>query len=220
VNWIAGAGKISWRCGNGFRKRSPGGTNSAVIDQLQITLHDAVSLLEARDVTYALIGGLATSLRGQARATADVDLVVAIDTAAALAIAGDLEHTPFAPLFDDISQVIERSYIMPLRHRSTGVKVDVSIGLSGFEQLVISRAEAIELYGRPIAVATTEDLVIMKALAGRPQDDQDLRGMLTAQSHRMDWEYCLQMATDLGEAVGQDLAGRIRRMLSEIDAIE
>lgn len=188
-------------------------------DQLQITLHDAVSLLNARGVSYALIGGLATSLRGQARVTADVDLVVAIDVATALAIAGDLEQTPFAPLFDDISQVIERSFIMPLRHRSTGVKVDVSIGLSGFEQLAVSRAEAIELYGRPVSVATTEDLVVMKALAARPQDDQDLRGMLIAQSHRMDWSYCMQMAADLGEAVGQDLVGKIRRLRDQDEAI-
>lgn len=189
-------------------------------NQLQITLHDVVNLLDERHIPYALIGGLATSLRGQARLTADVDLVVAIDVTAALVIAGELPQTPFAPLFDDLSLVIERSFIMPLRHRATGVKVDVSLGLSGFEQQAISRAEAIELYGRPVKVATTEDLVIMKALAGRPQDDQDLRGMLIAQSQRMDWKYCLQTATQLGEAVGQDLASKIRRFRMQDDAIE
>jgi hypothetical protein len=191
-----------------------------VTNQLQITLHDVVNLLDERHIPYALIGGLATSLRGQARLTADVDLVVAIDVTAALVIAGELPQTPFAPLFDDLSLVIERSFIMPLRHRATGVKVDVSLGLSGFEQQAISRAEAIELYGRPVKVATTEDLVIMKALAGRPQDDQDLRGMLIAQSQRMDWKYCLQTATQLGEAVGQDLASKIRRFRMQDDAIE
>jgi hypothetical protein len=187
-------------------------------DQLQVTLHDAVSLLEERGVSYALIGGLASSLRGQARVTADVDLVVAIDIPAALAIARDLDQTPFAPLFDDVSQVVERSFILPLRHRSTGVKVDISIGLSGFEQHAVTRAQSIDVYGRPVSVATTEDLVIMKALAGRPQDDLDVRAMLTAQSHRMDWDYCLHTAAGLGEAVGEDLAGKIRRLRSENDA--
>ena len=52
----------------------------------------------------------------------------------------------------------------------------------------------------------------MKVLAGRPQDDQDVRGMVLAQSDRMDWDYCLNVARELGEAVGQDLESRVRTL--------
>lgn len=55
----------------------------------------------------------------------------------------------------------------------------------------------------------------MKTLAGRPQDDQDLRGMLLVQRDRIDWEYCLQMAAELGEAIGQDLKERLLRFKNE-----
>ena len=49
----------------------------------------------------------------------------------------------------------------------------------------------------------------MKALAGRPQDDQDIQGMVIVQGESLDWDYCLQVANELGEAIGQDLAERI-----------
>jgi predicted nucleotidyltransferase len=186
-----------------------------VTDLLQTTLLDAVRWLESRGVHYALIGGLATSLRGQIRVTADVDLVIATDLDTALGLVDDLPNTPFAPLFDNVTDVVQRAFILPLRHRVTGVKVDVAIGLSGFEQLAVSRAEPIELYNYLVATATTEDLIIMKALAGRPQDDQDLRGMLLVQRDRIDWEYCLQMAAELSEAIGQDLSERLLRFKNE-----
>jgi hypothetical protein len=43
------------------------------------TLADAVQVLEARDIRFALIDGLAVSLRGQPRMTVDVDLVILAD---------------------------------------------------------------------------------------------------------------------------------------------
>ncbi len=159
-------------------------------EPLRNTLFDAVSVLESRSVSYALIGGLAASLRGQPRVTADVDLVIAADIDAALEIAASLHATPFAPLFDDVTEVIQRAFILPLRHRLTRVKVDIAIGLSGFERQAVSRATPEPLAGRLISIATVEDLVLMKTLAGRPQDDDDVQGMLAAAADCMDWDYC------------------------------
>jgi len=62
---------------------------------------------------------------------------------------------------------------LPLRHRATGVKVDCALALSGFEQQLLQRAQSLSLSGRPFPVARAEDLLVMKALAGRPQDVQE-----------------------------------------------
>jgi hypothetical protein len=40
------------------------------------TLADAARLFESRGISFALIGGLAVSLRGQPRMTVDVDVVI------------------------------------------------------------------------------------------------------------------------------------------------
>jgi hypothetical protein len=187
-------------------------TNGDVNEPLQVTLADAVELLERHRAPYALIGGLAASLRGQPRVTADVDLVMAVDVEAALSIAATLGSSRFAPLFPDVKEVVERALILPVRHRITGVKVDVAIGLSGFERQAVDRAQPIVLAGREVAVATAEDIVIMKLLAGRPQDELDLKGIVAAQADRLDWSYCQAVAAELGEAIGQDLISSLTRL--------
>ena len=46
---------------------------------LWLTLVDAIAVLESRSIKFALIGGLAVSLRGQPRITFDVYLVILAD---------------------------------------------------------------------------------------------------------------------------------------------
>jgi hypothetical protein len=181
-------------------------------DPLQQTLADIIKLLQREGIEYALIGGLAASLRGRPRVTADVDLVIAADVGRTIDLVGVLDTSEFKPLFDEVADVVQRALLLPLRHRSTGVKVDLAIGLSGFEQLLISRAESLTFAGSTAMVATAEDLVIMKVVAGRPQDEQDISGIIAAQSDRLDWDYCLKVAADLGDAIDQDLVGRVRAL--------
>jgi predicted nucleotidyltransferase len=185
-------------------------------DPLQTTLFDAVELLQSRGINYALIGGLAATLRGQPRVTADVDLVIAADVDAALAILGSIERTKFAPLFDRAEEVVQAAFILPLRHRQTGVKLDLSLGLSGFETQLIARAGQVDLGPVSVAVAQAEDLIVMKTLAGRPRDDQDVQGIMVVHAADLDWDYCLRVAAELGEALDQNLVGRIRQLRDSI----
>ena len=56
---------------------------------------------------------------------------------------------------------------------------------------------------------TVEDLLVMKALAGRPQDEQDIRGIVDLHGERIDWTACLTTAKALGKAVDIDIADRL-----------
>lgn len=173
------------------------------------TLADAVQVLEARGIEFALIGGLAVSLRGQPRMTVDVDLVMLADVDRALELVRDIDATPFEPLFPGVEEVVARSYILPLRHRTTGIRVDVAIGMSGFERQAVRRAAPVSIGAVRVPVVATEDLLIMKALAGRPQDEEDIRGLIAAQRDAIDWPGCLDLARRLGAAVDVDVAGRL-----------
>ncbi len=84
---------------------------------LWLTLVDAIAVLESRSIKFALIGGLAVSLRGQPLMTFDVDLVILADIEQALQLARELSDTPFEPLFAGVEQVVSTSFILPLRHR-------------------------------------------------------------------------------------------------------
>lgn len=176
---------------------------------LQTTLADAASFLAREKVPYTLIDGLAVSIRGQPRVTADVDIVIAANVESALRLVTSLPSTPFIPLFQGVEDVVETAFILPLRHRTTNVKVDVALGMSGFEQQAISRARPVDIGGNTVLVATAEDLLVMKVLAVRPQDDQEVLGLVAAQGANLDWDYCQKIAETLGQEIGQDLSGKI-----------
>ncbi len=181
-------------------------------DPLHRTLADAVRFLEGEGRAHAVVGGIAVSVRGQPRATTDVDLVIAADVDRALELLRGLDGSPFLPLFEGADEVVEQSFILPMRHVATGIRVDLAIGLSGFEQQVIARAETIRVGDQVISVATAEDLLLMKLLAARPQDEQDVRGITVAQQDHLDWDYCLRVAGELEEAIGQDLLQRVHEL--------
>ena len=182
---------------------------------LQTTLADVIRFLDQRQISYALIGGLAASLHGEPRVTADVDVVIGAMVEDATSLLSDLEGSSFEPLFPGIEEVVRQAFILPLRHRQTGVRVDLSIGLSGFEQQLIERAESAEVAGQSLRLATAEDLVVMKLLAGRPRDVQDATGIAMVRGGQLDWVYCLKTATELGAAVDQDLATQVEKLRSE-----
>lgn len=173
------------------------------------TLADAARMFDERGIRFALIGGLAVSLRGQPRMTVDVDLVILAAVDEALELVRQIASTPFEPLFSGVEEVVAKAYILPLRHRVTGIRVDAAIGMSGFERQAVERAAAVTIGDVRVPVVVVEDLLVMKALAGRPQDEQDIRGLIAAQRDAIDWHRCLTLARQLGEAVDLDVVGRL-----------
>ncbi|MCG8449419.1 MAG: nucleotidyltransferase [Pirellulales bacterium] len=184
---------------------------------LQETLSDAIDFLSTEKVSYALIGGLAASLRGEPRVTADVDFVIDTDVNGALELLKKIEKSPFVPLFAGVEDVVSQSFILPLRHRTTLVKVDLTIGLSGFERQLIQRATLVNVSGLAVRLITAEDLLIMKLLAGRPRDQQDATGIVVVQGDSLDWSYCQKIARELSQAVDIDLAVQLDRLRTDKD---
>jgi len=70
-----------------------------------------------------------------------------------------------------------------VRHQPTNFPLDISLGLIEFEERLIERASPIKIGRLNIPVATTEDLIILKAMADRPQDIADIDHLLTANPH-------------------------------------
>lgn len=75
------------------------------------------------------------------------------------------------------------------------------MGALPFEELAVQRATYVkyaeEIYLR---ICTPEDLIVMKAFAGRPQDWNDVRMTLVRQGvAKLDWAYINQHLKDLAE---------------------
>ncbi len=173
--------------------------------QVFVALRDTAALLSSQKLSYALIGGLAISVHGEPRATLDVDAVLNCDVQRALKLLEDITDSPFRPLFDGVKEVVRTGLLLPLEHKQTGIRIDLSIGMSSFDQQVIANASLFTLGGSEIFVASAEYLVVMKQLAGRPRDLDDIKGVLTRQGNKFDWEATLHIASELSQAVDDDL---------------
>jgi hypothetical protein len=95
--------------------------------------------------------------------------------------------------------------------------VDLAVGATGFERELIRRAPMESLGDVSIRVATAEDLLLMKILAGRPRDTEDARGIVSRGGDGLDWEHVLEIGRQLGEAVGEDLVAPLRALRREAE---
>lgn len=136
---------------------------------------------------WALIGGLAVSVRAEPRLTRDVDLAVAVSNdAEAEALVHSLGARGYAILTvieHESQERLATVRLAPPGEGADGVVVDLLFGSSGIESDVVALAEPIEvLPGLEVPVARTGHLVALKILARddrtRPQDRIDLLALL------------------------------------------
>jgi len=73
--------------------------------------------------------------------------------------------------------------VLLLRHESSGINFDVSLGALPFELEMIERAATIKVSDFEVNVPTPEDLIITKAVAHRPKDIADIEAILSAHPH-------------------------------------
>jgi hypothetical protein len=159
------------------------------------------SFFSSRSVAYAVIGGLAVQVWGNARLTTDADLTVASPLSAGSAdlvrlITGQFSSRSAAPL--DFA----RQTRMILITASNGVDVDISLALPGYEDQLFGRTVDYEIEaGKTIRVCSAEDLIIHKAVAGRPQDLSDIQGVVYRQGETLDTAYIRQWLAAFAEAL-------------------
>lgn len=142
------------------------------------TLRQLCKSFEECGLRFALIGGVAVILRGYDRGTIDVD-AVAWDVDAHLdELLAALRANGFE-LRENDGVEFARRYRVILLNGPEGVQVDVSMGALPFEREVIERTSLEQVDSiTQVPVATTEDLVIMKLVASRRQDLDDVRALL------------------------------------------
>lgn len=186
--------------------------------KLPTPLRDALwavaAALDALPARGMLIGGIAAIVRGVPRATRDIDITISgghgplADTAQVLASHDLVPRIPNALAFAEANQV------MLLRHEPSGVEVDLSLAWLSFEEEAISAAELLDVGGVRAPVARPQDLIIYKAIAWRPQDQQDIERLIALHRSNIDEQRVLRVVTELLEALGTpERMAELRRLL-------
>ena len=162
---------------------SEGPETSRLLAALRLT----ANALEELGISWALVGGLAVSVRANPRFTRDIDLAVSVaDDGAAESLVRDLKARGFHLVLSLEQAALRRLAtvrMLPPGEPAEGVVVDLLFASSGIESDICREAERFELIpGLIVPVARAGHLVAMKILAegpARPQDAMDLQALVT-----------------------------------------
>ncbi len=159
-------------------------------------LREVTTFLSKQGVKYAVIGGIANQIWGQARFTYDIDLKVLVPDTNYSAVREMLTQAfptpgrpelPMNPLI--VSVIID------------GIIVDFLLTTPGYEEQLIIRAIQYSLDDLDIWVCTAEDLIIQKAIANRVKDWQDIAGIMEERFLQLEVSYLEEWLTLFAEAL-------------------
>jgi len=150
----------------------------SVAEQLR-AIARALAPLEIR---WFVFGAQAVVAAGAVRQTADIDITTADVPAsrllAALRRAGYVLRRD-VPGVDDL---VRHHRILPLEHRTSGLQLDVVRAGPGLEEDMLERVVHRRVGRASIPFVETNDLLVLKTLAGRPKDLEDIRALLRSGS--------------------------------------
>jgi len=155
--------------------------------------------LENGAVRYVVVGGMATVLHGYARLTADVDIIIdqtPEEARKAIRVLGSLGFIPRAPVnvedyvdgnirrmwFDDKGMRVLSLWDPqhPMREVDLFVENPIDFGL------LHERSQLVALASTNVRIASIEDLIQLKRLANRPEDQRDIEALQAIRRSKRD----------------------------------
>jgi predicted nucleotidyltransferase len=187
-------------------------------------LEDAANHLQRLGIRFAIVGGIATSIRGEVRFTRDVDIAIAVQNDSELdTLVLELRDAGYEVAGLAQQKDVDRTATVGLVSPS-GLLVHLLAATCGIETEIAARAEPVRFSDdTPVPVACTEELMAMKILSmteKRLQDRIDA-GNLLAMNPDMDLGRVranLQLITERGYARDQDLAAKLDHFLAAVQA--
>ncbi len=173
---------------------------------------------------YALVGGLAVSIRSEPRLTRDTDFAVSVDDdAEAEALVRSLAASGYVATTLVEQEATGRLATARMRAPDDdGRFVDLLFASSGIEHEVVAGA-TVEPVSTTVSlpVASVGHLIALKLLArddrNRPQDADDLRALAEV-AHDVDWSTAVEavaLIDERGYARGRDLEAKLRSLRSD-----
>jgi hypothetical protein len=158
-------------------------------DSLPGDLIRALELLarafEARSIRYALIGGVATSMRGRPRFTQDIDVLLDVPQFALPGLLDELARLGFALDRDKAIREFVREHMTSFRFGS--VRIDwLKPVLPLYSRALADASRLPWTEGHFLPVASPEGLILTKLVSFRPQDQLDIETLLIANRDQID----------------------------------
>jgi len=142
-------------------------------------------VFDRRRIRYALLGGLATMLRGRPRFTQDVDVLLEVPQLALPGLLDELVEQGFSLDRETVIQQFVQQHMTAFRYGV--VRIDwLKPVLPLYAHALASATNLPWGEGHVLRVLTPEGIIVTKMVAFRPQDQEDIRTLLAANRDEID----------------------------------
>ena len=144
-------------------------------------------VFDERGIEYALLGGLATMLRGRPRFTQDVDILLSVPQVALPGLLDELIHRGFSLDTDTVIREFVQHHMTAFRFGV--VRIDWLKPVLPLYAHALAAATSLPWTARhSLRVLAPEGLIITKMVAFRPQDQEDIRMLIASNAPLLDVE--------------------------------
>lgn len=145
------------------------------LEPFRATIESLQRLMGQHKDRGVIIGGIAVGFLGKPRFTADVDAVFLLSIQDIQQFLTLAQAENIVPRVQNAEEFAKKNRVLLLKHEPTETEVDISLGILPFEEELVERSELKTFANLSIRLPTPEDLIIMKAIAHRPKDLEDIR---------------------------------------------
>jgi len=160
--------------------------------------------LQGRRLPFMLIGGQAVLLHGSPRLTEDIDITLGADPSRLPEVLDLCVALELRPLPEDVEGFVRQTFVLPVHHEASGIRVDFVFSTTAYEQQAIGRATFVELAGASVPFAAPEDLIIHKLFAGRARDLEDAATVVRRKGRELDWDYLEKWVQEFAPVPGRE----------------
>lgn len=156
------------------------------------------TICESQGWQFCFIGGLALQRWSDPRETVDVDLSLFAGFGQERQFS-DILLKHFEARISNPAVFAQDRRVLLLRSNK-GIGLDVALAALPYEALLIQRSSYFDYPpGIPLRTCSAEDLIVLKAFAGRGQDWVDVERIIVRQTGRLDWNYVHDQLRPLAE---------------------
>ncbi len=147
------------------------------ITHLLAPLKALQSLIDRFDTGGVVIGAVACSILAYPRFTADADAMLLLPLERIGELLAAARECGCVPRIDAVEVFARKHRVVLLRHKESGINIDISLGILPFEIEAVKRSSMHQIHGISLRLPSVEDLIIMKAVAHRKKDIMDIESL-------------------------------------------
>jgi len=162
-----------------------------------------------------VIGGQAVLYYGEPRLTKDIDITLGITVEEITQVLKIIKSLKLRIITKQPLAFARRTMILPVQEKSTGIRIDFIFSFSPYERQAIRNAKTMRIGGIAVKIASLEDVVVLKIIAGRARDIDDVKSIIL-KNRKYNKQYIIRWLKEFDRSLNGRYTVRFVKIQKEI----